>query len=157
MKEFLCKNVIFLLQSQMEVAASKPMLQVMKEGNFFNWDLFLNPVPATIVMDGDELYGDAALYWHRISISSDKYLSSTDGKQCIESRLTDEWEGLSHSEALKQLFQEYWSVTAQDPSSPSYQWKIYCILMFASSIIERLLYDIYHDSCYEQQQRVGTP
>jgi hypothetical protein len=135
---------------------SKPILQVMREGHLFNWDLFLIPVPPTIVVDGDELFGDAALYWHNIAISSDRYLNSADGKQCVEAR-SEEMEGHCHSEALKQLFHEYWSVADQDPRSPPYQWKMYCILIFASSIIERMLFDIYHDSCREQQQSVSPP
>ena len=152
MQEFLCRNVVFLLQTQLNAATFQPLISPITSGNIFKWNLLSEPIPPAVVLEEDELFGDAALYWHRIAISADKLLSSSNGRLEIEPLITsfsDEW---THSTALKELFQEFWSVSADDKVSPTYQWKIYCILIVASSIIERLLYEIYYDTCHGMLQ-----
>jgi hypothetical protein len=157
MQEFLCKNVIFLLQTQLEAACSQPLLPTIDSDGVFNWNLLSDPVPTTIELEGDELYGDAALYWHRIAISAEGALRCPDKRDVFETSITAFDEGRSHSEAIRELFREYWSVCSEDRNSHIFQWKLYCIFMFSSSMIERLLYDIYIDVCSGKSIVVRCP
>ena len=107
MQEFLCNNVVFLLQTQFKVALSQPLLSSIAAEQTFDWTLLSEQIPPPVVLEGDELYGCAALYWHRIALSVEIELNSSRYKCQFEKSIAAYGEARSHAESIRKLFQEY--------------------------------------------------
>jgi len=145
----LSANVLFLLKSQIDVALRYPALQIVDDSYRLNWELFNSPIPECEIVDSELLYVEAAVYLHRIALSSKTFLTSPEGEEQIKLRILSLTEEKCHCHSIEELFGEFWNASKQ---KRDYHWKMYFILLSSSAFIERILNDVF--CAFSQSEKV---
>mmetsp|Transcript_21916 Transcript_21916/g.60010 ORF Transcript_21916/g.60010 Transcript_21916/m.60010 type:complete len:191 (-) Transcript_21916:442-1014(-) len=148
----LSANVLFLLKSQIDVALRYPALQIVDDSYRLNWELFNSPIPECEIVDSELLYVEAAVYLHRIALSSKTFLTSPEGEEQIKLRILSLTEEKCHCHSIEELFGEFWNASKQ---KRDYHWKMYFILLSSSAFIERILNDVF--CAFSQSEKVAPP